>query len=240
MRIDRIDTDGLASLVHGRRCIHMKGFGHSLRAPPPPSLLAHLRAADVLVFDGDDCAADSFVVSLLAVGAGSPGSPILLAYKLQHDVDRFLASWSAQGEGVVHLYALDISDGEARRFAEVAASADDAHDSAIVQEAAVYLGVSALVHSGGAIGERGSVSVASWGGGIIVASEFRLLAALLGRDGRLSAMPAWLHWRAERIRAGSAPPETEACRLRAVRHAALTHVDVAGGLEPGRDCDISL
>ena len=239
MRVDRIDSAGLASLLHGRRCIHMKGFGHSLQAPPPPSLLVHLRAADVLVFDGDDYAADSFVASMLAVGAGSPGSPILLAYKLQHDLDRFLASWSAQGEGIVHLYSLNISDSDAKRFAEVAASANDARDSAVVQEPAVYLGVSALMHSGGAIGEHGSVSVASWGGGIIVASEFWLLAALLGRDEHLAAMPSWLHWRADRIRAGSAPPEIEACRLRVVSHAALTHVD-AEGSEPGKDCGSTL
>jgi hypothetical protein len=87
--------------------VHYKGFGQTMdiRArPPPENMLSMMRAADVLVFDGDNFeVADSdgicvnFVCALpIVCGFADPSqqpAPALLAFKLEDEEAIFLDSW---------------------------------------------------------------------------------------------------------------------------------------------------
>ena len=85
--------------------VHYKGFGRTMdirSRPPPHNMLAMMRAADVLVFDGDDFAVDgpdqigaNFVCAVpLACGFADAG-PALLAFKIEDREADFLNSWQS-------------------------------------------------------------------------------------------------------------------------------------------------
>ncbi len=88
--------------------VHYKGFGKTMdirTRPPPQNMLSMMRAADVLVFDGDDFEVDgpdrigaNFVCALpLVCGSLDPGQepalPALLAFKIEDKEAHFLDCW---------------------------------------------------------------------------------------------------------------------------------------------------
>jgi hypothetical protein len=243
MRIELIDAAILPDLLRGKRCLHAKGFSECLGTAPPACLIAALRDADILVFDGDDFAADSFTSALVAVGAGSSSAPTLLAFKCADDLDRFDASWSrCATDGVVHVCPVspDACDEPRVWDPEVArawrASRDggppvvDSANRGLELDVAtlkpsqrryVGLGIVAVELTRSAVLEAGGcIAVAAWGGGTVPAAEFLLQDALFG--GAPGGMPPWRYWHAARPRPGGAVEEG---RLRGVSHCMLTEVD---------------
>lgn len=240
MRVETIDSAGLTDLIRGKRCLHVKGFSESLSSAPPSCLIAALRDADILVFDGDDSAADSFTSALTAVGAGSPGAPTLLAFKCADDLHRFNASWSRCGtDGVVFVYPVSPAACDeprvwdpkvARAWRASLGSGPPVVDSSChgleldvvtlkpSQRRYVGLGVVAVELTRHAVLEGGGlVTVAAWGGGVVPAAEFLLQDALFGG----TLMPPWRYWHAARPRPGGA---VEGGRLHGVSHCMLTEV----------------
>jgi hypothetical protein len=215
MRVLSIDAKAHAALLRDRHVLHVKGFGPSLGwLQPPPSLIAFLASADVLAFDGDDAAEDSFVRALLRARAGTPDGPRLLAYKLSHELDRFRASWSAASidasgddAATVHVLAVPSADLAPPHYAGAA----DACPAP--QRVFVALGVRALELTRGAAPQ--SLAVAAWGGHHVVRAEFLQNEARFG----LADMPRWRYWHCARTREGALQPG----QLLGVAHPALQH-----------------
>jgi len=218
MRVVQIDDAAHAALLRDRRVLHVKGFGPPLGGlQPPASLIAFLASADVLVFDGDDAAEDSFVRALLSARAGAPGAPRLLAYKLSHELDRFRASWSAASSvesgdtATVHVLAVPRADLAAPHYADAAGACP------AQQRVYVALGVRALELSRGAAPQ--SLAVAAWGGHHVVRAEFAQNEARFG----LAGMPRWRYWHCSRAREGALQPG----QLLGLAHPALQHEEAA-------------
>ena len=70
-------------------------------------------------------------------------------------------------DGAASCVGVSVDIRELRRFAYAAASAHDAHGHAVVQEMAVYLGVSALMHSRCAIGDAAAARSVSHLGAVV-------------------------------------------------------------------------
>lgn len=238
MRVDLVDVRAIPALLRGKQCLHFKGFSAHLRDSPLPSLLATLKAADVIVFDGDDFELDSFTAAIVAVGAGSPGAPVLLAFKRSDDLRRFNTSWSrCPAEGIVYVCPLPPAVCDEPRFwnptearawcashgdvpaspgSEIRGLAADAGSLKPSQRRYVGLGVAAVELTRASVEGGGSVTVAAWGGGVVPGAEFLLQEALFG-----GGMPPWQYWHATRTRPGGSP---EGGRLHGVAHCKLTEV----------------
>ena len=231
MRVDVLDCPATLRLRTDRRVVHLKGFGASLpTGSPPPRLLALLRSADVIVFDGDDFGASSFTRLII----NSEIAPAL-AFKLAAELPKFVHSWSAAppGECAVRVCGVNPSACADARFVDAAAARAwraDARGSGAAaappelddsglrpeQQRFVALGVFAVETTRRVARD---VSVAAWGGGAVLANEFRQHDALWGE-----AMPPWVYFHAERFLEGG---ELQAGRLLGVGHPRLSVV--AGG-----------
>jgi hypothetical protein len=224
-----------AHLAGAADVLHVKGFGSRVAAAPPAGFVARLAAADVIVFDGDDLANDSFTAAVRAAALARGARARLLAYVVDEPAERarVRASWAALAApagaalSVVPIARALLSEPRrvsVRAAAAAAAAAGASAGAAAPPEAPlpdvagadatyVALGVAGLEMTIGAA--RGRVSVACWGGGAIVAQEFAVGAAA-----RLGVR--WTYWHAARAARGGGVEEGG---LGAVRHAALSRVE---------------
>lgn len=190
------------------RVVHVKGFGPVMpvaERPPPPGLLAHLRAADVLVFDGDDYEPDSTFTAALAAVLREPGpGRLAVALKLADELDRLQASWAPFLAAHPHVRMavlpvpraavvdrLDLWEPAPPELPAVELRLGQLRPG---QDAYVALGL-----AGVQLTRRYAphVTVAAWGGHDVVGYEFASGVARLG-----TACPRWHYWHAARVRDG--------------------------------------
>jgi hypothetical protein len=230
-------ADDLRALVAGRRVVFLKGFGPSIDYALGllPGLLQRLLAAELVLFDGDDFARDSFtrVLEVLCSCAAEP-LPRLLAFKREEDEAHLLSSAKWTGAGAdcflpqraalsAHYFLAAADDTDSRDLEMEADVLEQASTEGVrVHDACQEPGTAKYIRLGVRAVELvlscapAEVAVVALGGYAVVAGEFARGVRLFGER-----MPQWHYFHARRRRPGHA--EWQQGLLHAVRHALLEH-----------------